>query len=360
MTPDPRLEDLKATPIGEIADRLGIQGLRVSGLEKVGPCPVCGGRDRFSLAPRKNLWNCRHCAKGGDQVELVMHHLGCDFRAALTWFGGEAVDIDPAEKARRAAAAQARAAQQAATQERFRQREIGRAKEIWRNAVPAGSLIRDYFEARGLPYDKLDRLPSAIRYQAALPLYHRAEGAKRSEVVHEGPAMVTAIQSDGGMLIGVHLTWLDLSAVKGRLRLDGIPTKKIRGSKTRAAIRLAGPPDATTMIMGEGIETTLSAALSRPGPRYWAGIDLGHMGGRIEGGKRKALEGRPDLDDAKCFLPPAGIETLIYIQDGDSDPDFTRGSLMAGLRRAKALTDVTRIAIVHPGAGIDFNDLIKG
>jgi DNA primase len=58
-----RLED-------EIARR-GIK-LRKSGAELVGPCPVCrDGDDRFAINIKKQVWNCRHCKKGGDVIELV-------------------------------------------------------------------------------------------------------------------------------------------------------------------------------------------------------------------------------------------------------------------------------------------------
>ena len=40
-----------------------ILGLRQRGLELVGPCPSCGGKDRFSVALKGNrtVFNCRQC-----------------------------------------------------------------------------------------------------------------------------------------------------------------------------------------------------------------------------------------------------------------------------------------------------------
>jgi len=52
--------------------RRGITLKRV-GAELVGPCPVCGGHDRFGVNVRKQLWNCRRCDKGGDVIDLVRH-----------------------------------------------------------------------------------------------------------------------------------------------------------------------------------------------------------------------------------------------------------------------------------------------
>ncbi|OLS53774.1 primase-helicase zinc-binding domain-containing protein [Rhodovulum sulfidophilum] len=68
---DPRLAEARALPIGEVAERLGIAGLKPpQAIERVGPCPVCGGRDRFGINTARNVFNCRHCG-GGDAIALV-------------------------------------------------------------------------------------------------------------------------------------------------------------------------------------------------------------------------------------------------------------------------------------------------
>ena len=60
------------------------------GSEWVGPCPVCGGRDRFSINTRKRLFNCRGCQLGGDVIRLVQHLEGCDFASAVAHLAGVA------------------------------------------------------------------------------------------------------------------------------------------------------------------------------------------------------------------------------------------------------------------------------
>jgi hypothetical protein len=61
----------------EVAERLGAK-LRKGGKERMGPCPKCGGRDRFSVNPGKQIFNCRGCQTGGDVIDLVrlVHDLG--------------------------------------------------------------------------------------------------------------------------------------------------------------------------------------------------------------------------------------------------------------------------------------------
>ena len=78
----------RAVPIEHEVERRGIELKRV-GVERVGPCPVCGGDDRFSINIKKGVWNCRGRAAGGDVIELVKHLDGVDFLAACTTLAGE-------------------------------------------------------------------------------------------------------------------------------------------------------------------------------------------------------------------------------------------------------------------------------
>jgi hypothetical protein len=57
--------------------------------ERCGPCPVCGGEDRFSINTKKAVWNCRHCGKGGDVIDLVMHLDDVEFITACETLTGE-------------------------------------------------------------------------------------------------------------------------------------------------------------------------------------------------------------------------------------------------------------------------------
>jgi hypothetical protein len=68
-------------PIESEIVRRGIH-LKKQGVERVGPCPHCGGVDRFSINTVKGVFNCRHCQKGGDVIELVRFLDDCDFNAA--------------------------------------------------------------------------------------------------------------------------------------------------------------------------------------------------------------------------------------------------------------------------------------
>src|SRR5215467_13358695 len=73
----------KLIPIENEIARRGIVLKRI-GAEHVGPCPKCGGDDRFAINTKKQIFNCRGCCVGGDVIKLVEHLDGVDFIAACT------------------------------------------------------------------------------------------------------------------------------------------------------------------------------------------------------------------------------------------------------------------------------------
>jgi phage/plasmid primase-like uncharacterized protein len=78
----------RSVPIEEVLAARG-HNLRRCGGELIGPCPVCGGRDRFAVNPKKALWNCRGGDKGGDVIDLVCHLDSCGFNDAIEQLTGE-------------------------------------------------------------------------------------------------------------------------------------------------------------------------------------------------------------------------------------------------------------------------------
>jgi len=78
----------RAVRIENEVARRGIN-LRIQGAEHVGPCPHCGGDDRFAINSDKQVFNCRGCGARGDVIALVEFLDGCDFKAACTTLTGE-------------------------------------------------------------------------------------------------------------------------------------------------------------------------------------------------------------------------------------------------------------------------------
>jgi DNA primase len=80
----------RRTPIQSIIEERGVK-LR-GRVDCVGPCPVCGGTDRFSINVKKQVFNCRGCAVGGDVIRLVEHLEDRDFRSAIQRLCGSPIN----------------------------------------------------------------------------------------------------------------------------------------------------------------------------------------------------------------------------------------------------------------------------
>ncbi|AGT09701.1 DUF7146 domain-containing protein [Paracoccus aminophilus] len=375
MHDDHRLAEARAMAIADVIARLEIVNLVRAGGEMVGPCPNCGGRDRFGVNPQKNIFQCRKdCSPHakGDQIALVQLALGVDFRAALDWLCGPAQGLSDAEREDRRRKAEAARERQASIGAREREKTIKAARDIWFASKDAeGSLVRDYLCRRGIPAALLSSIPQTVRFQPDAKYVHPIPGERSKwQTLHVGPAMICAVVDAGNRVTAVHRTWIDLDQAKGKLILSNpakpeetLPSKKVLGSKKGGAIRLTGQRNATTMIMAEGVETTLSALIAERQPRqaaYWCGVDLGNMSGLRERGPGKKYAGLPDMTDSDAFAPPSWVKRLVFVQDGDSDPRLTRAQLEAGLRRAMIKNPGLKGQIVHAGAGRDLNDILMG
>lgn len=368
MSNDHRLADAKVMPILDVVHRLEIAGLVRTGAELVGPCPCCGGTDRFGVNLRKGLFQCRICGIKGDGVALVEAVRGCDFRAALDWLCGPSTGLTDAERAERARKAAENQARQARAAEKYRREAIAAARSIWNEGLaPEGTPVRDYLTLRGIGPDLLPRLPECLRYHPACR--YTVQVAGDWQVIHTGPAMLAVVQGPDGKGSAVHRTWIDLGHPKGKVVLThpetgvALPAKKLQGAKKGGSIRLTHAKAVpAVLVMAEGIETTLSALVADavPGAGYWAGVDLGNMAGQRMLGQGRKFAGIPDMTDAEAFVPPEGVRRLIYVQDGDSEPRLTRAKLLAGCRRAMALRKGLKAQIVRVPDGRDMNDVLLG
>lgn len=366
---DHRLADAKAMPIEQVVHQLGIQNLARAGHELVGPCPACGGRDRFGVNLRKGVFLCRRCDAKGGVIDLVMLTMGMEFKAALEWLVGPSQQLSPEERRKREERAERNRLINEARAARERADAIKLARDIWADgAKPEGTAVREYLSRRGIAQDLLPVLPTCLRFAPSLPFTVKAESGW--QVIHRGPAMLAAVQAPDGMLSAVHRTWIDLDRNNGKALItdpktgEVLPSKKVIGSKKGGAIRLSRPShQAEVMVMGEGIETTLSAMVSGvdPDAMFWAGVDLGNMAGRRKTrGEGVKFAGLPDMEDDEAFLPPPCVKRLVYVMDGDSEPRLTKAKLLAGLRRAMLKRPGLKGQIAAAPQGLDLNDVLMG
>lgn len=370
--PDPRIDEIKDMSVHFVVQKLGLKGLTERNGWLTGPCFECGDfskpdSDRFNINVEDKGFFCRHgCGVGGgDMITLAQQFLKLSFLDALTELCGDRpTKVDPEVVRKRKEKQETLADQQAEKQNKYRQRAIDDAKKIWRRGEYHAQhpVILQYFEKRGIARASLPILPKSLRFVPNLPYSEFIEG--QWVVIHEGPAMVAAVVAPDGVGRAVHRTWLDFDQPKGKALISykgvNYDAKKVRGLKKGGAIPLNDAADATTLVMAEGIETTLTAMIARPyeNAAYWAGVDLGNMSGKMMRGKGLKYAGLPNMDDADAFVPPEWVKRLVFVQDGDSEPKMTRAKCLSGLRRAANLRPGIETQLVHPGGDFDLNDIL--
>ncbi|WP_199085449.1 hypothetical protein [Bosea sp. ASV33] len=421
--PDPAfdawVEKARAISVLTVALKFGFQprnggtklgGARATG-ELVGPCPRCGGHDRFSVNPSKGAWNCRGAGKGGYGAIGLASYLMRDasFLEAVEALTGEAKphskpETDAERQAREALAAKRKADDEAAQakQQRehnqFREDERRRLHALWRDAQPApGSMVELYLRHRGIP-----DVPPGARLRFHPRMHLREPSGPNGKIIWTGPAMVAPIIRED-QFAGLHMTWLDprlaSGAVpadqKGKLLIttDGellersspgaqlIDVKRSRGSKQGGHLLLvpARAGHIRRLVMGEGIETTLSvwASMVEAGEdlddtAFWSAIDMGNLGGKAAASIRHPTlrktdkAGRsmpvnipgpvPDMSDPlRAIAIPDSVQELLLLADGDSDRIVVECTIARGATRwtkpGRTIRDV------WPEEGGDFNDM---
>ncbi|KOX58954.1 hypothetical protein ADL19_06605 [Streptomyces purpurogeneiscleroticus] len=371
MDRDEWIAEARTVPIETALERRGVR-LKGAGAERVGPCPVCGGTDRFAINTRKGLFLCRGSGTGGDVIALTRYLEACDFVVACEILTGrpqpgrEAGETPEARAAREAALAKRAAARarmdagKEAARARFRERERRRCWDAWQAAGPvAGSPAESYLARRGLI------VPPGADLRCALdhPLY--ADGSGKAAIVHRGPALLARIIGPNRKFAGVHATWIDLDVPGGKVLIGDpdtgelVPAKKVRGSAGGGHITLVPRADATGLFIGEGIETVLSvwralSATSSPhlaGAAFWSAYSLGNIAGpATETVRHPTLRftdtlGRerarrvpgsvPDLSRPGLQIPES-VARIWLLGDGDSDRFTTETALARARRRLVA------------------------
>jgi hypothetical protein len=226
---DVAVEQARDADILTVTIRAGAKLKRATSAEWIGPCPACGGSDRFSVNTKLQVFNCRS-GGGGDVIDMVRHALDLDFARAVAFItGAEAACERPKggdPKSRPATLA--------------RLDDLGVNKSqaalaLWREGGdPRGTLAERYLAGRGL------RLEDDVA--GAVLRWHGGAGAML--------AMFRNLQTDEPQ--AVSRTFLDREGRKVE--------RKFLGPVGAAAVKL----DADDAVLGglhvgEGVETCLSA-----------------------------------------------------------------------------------------------------
>jgi putative DNA primase/helicase len=257
MIPADLITRARGVPLERELERRGIK-LR-GRIERCGPCPRCGGHDRFSVNVKKQLWNCRGCDIGGGVITLVQHLDGADFTSAVLLLAGgcaPSLSASLTDQSRSSAGKDYEAEQHR------------KAAWLWQQRKPiTGSLAERYLrQVRGIDCT----LPTTLAYLAPTRAGHH-------------PALIAAyclpdelepgILATPGNVGAVHLILLSSD---GSGKADCKPNKVTVGSPAGQPIVLAPLNDLLGLTISEGLEDALSVHAAT-GLGAWAAGGASHM-----------------------------------------------------------------------------------
>jgi phage/plasmid primase-like uncharacterized protein len=252
-------------------------------VEWAGPCPVCGGDDRFSVNTVLQAWNCRRCKRGGrDSISLVGHALGLDLKSGEGF--NEALDYLLNERSEPIASVSAPKSKPEPGDD-----NVGKAKAIWNRSQEPGALVERYLRDHRHYHGPI---PQTIRF---LPAYNDLAAA-----------MITPYALSIEDVRAVHLT---------RLNPDGTKIgKKITIGKGAQGHPIAlFPPDGRDLAITEGIEDALLIHEAK-GWSAWAAGCAGRL---------------PDLAETV----PDSVPHVRIISDDDADGRRDATELARRLRK---------------------------
>lgn len=354
-----------------------------SGREMAGLCPFHHEKTpSFTVVEKKGFWHCHGCGAHGDAIGWMMQFFNLDFRSAAAALAAEAGLTAPAAGGLQALRPLDRPLDRhgaAAVSALDDERDVRRAREIWRDAAPAsGTLVETYLAGRGILTRELPGgMPPSIRFATSMPYWRVVSaagqgGGVRVNKIGAFPAMVAGIQGPGGRVSGVHITYL---AADGSGKADlppcpetgkKLPRRKVRGQKAGGSIRFSAA--ASRMALGDGVETVLSALMVAPDLACWSAVDLGNLAGHGENEARSGAERReahpekpgvwlparaPDMTRPGLVLPDDVKEVLLLGESVNGDAHAYACLFERACRRFAAMGKIVRT--VTPPHG-DMND----
>lgn len=294
----------------QILPQLGVAAAHLSG--RHGPCPVCGGTDRFRFDDKagKGTWFCNHCG-AGDGIGLLMRTHRWTYQEAArslqVALEGFSAPRQPASRAQRPAP---------------KGNPQSYIESILSECCPLsdGDAVSAYLRGRGLHV-----MPETLLCHPRLAYFH--DGRRTSSF----PTLVARVEGPGGDLRSLHRTYTQ-NARKADVpvpRKFTPPITKISG----AAARLF--PCAEHIGVAEGIETAIAAYELFDLP-VWAALNATLL---------------------EEFQPPPGVRHVTVF--GDNDRNHV-GQIAAN-RLAHRLEQEGRLVEVRiPGTeGWDFLDVLN-
>lgn len=262
---------------------------------KHGPCPACGGKDRFRYSNKdgNGEYFCSQCGHG-DGADLLMKYHRWTFR-------------ETADQVRRLIGTVQAEPVRKMPDPRIRIRKtLGKCSR-------AGRQVQRYLQQRGLPEIRANLGEATLQYYG--------DGIY--------PAMVAKFLTPAGELSTLHVTYLDGG---GKAQVESPrkifpPMRPMKGG----AVRLF--PQKPRIGIAEGIETALAASVIYEMP-VWACLNANML---------------------EQFEPPAGVNEVIIF--GDNDKSATGQAAAYGLAKRLASKGVKWAVQVPHTPGTDYLDV---
>ncbi len=281
---------------------LGIDERALSG--KHGPCPMCGGKDRFRFDNKdgRGTYFCSGCG-AGDGVQLAMGITGLSFRDVAAEVERIAGTVRPST----------------IKPDRSDDDKLAALRRAFRESRPIerGDEACRYLAGRGL---RLYDLPECIRFHPGMQ--YRDGGA----VLGTFPVMLATVTDAAGRAVSMHRTYIQ----DGRKAPVSAPRKVMQGLPLAgAAIRLT--PVSRSLGIAEGIETALAAAELFEVPT-WSCISTSGI---------------------ESFEPPQGVKHVVIFADHDANYAGQAAAYRAAHRLALKGYEVEVIVPPDPGDWLD-------
>jgi putative DNA primase/helicase len=271
-----------------------------------GPCPICGGADRFRWDNQHDLGGfiCGQCG-GGDGFDLARKVTGQTFGTILGKVEellGKKLDSTP-------------------TDNRGEEYRIKTAMEsIWRGSRP----IADISPVAKYLWSRLGASAQSYR------LLRGHSGLWVKEAAQKFPAMVAKVVSVEGQAINLHITFLAPNGEKASIERS----KRVMPAKLPDGCAIRLMDEAPIMGVAEGIETAISASLIHGIP-VWSCINGTLL--------------------AK-WVPPACAEEIYVF--GDNDRNFTGQAKAYQLANKLEVLHKVRANVLVPKTLGDWNDVL--
>lgn len=274
-----------------ILTALGIAEMHLR--DKHGPCPCCGGKDRFRFDDKdgRGTWYCSHCG-AGDGFGLLFRVFGWNFTEAARQVDRVigTVQVGPV------------------TKERSEESKLRVLREVWTASRPVtkGDPVWRYLNNRL----DLDVIPSDLRFHPALL---HSDGGKH-------PAMLALMRYPSGEAASIHRTYLTHDGHKAAVS----EAKKFMAGKPLQTSSVRLGTAGLSLGIAEGIETALAASRLFMEP-VWAATNATLL---------------------EAWIPPAGVKRVFIA--GDNDSSFT-GQAAAYVLARRLVREGYEVEVRIPG-----------